>query len=92
MLLIRRTGLSRYSPRISQHPPELQLYLTASKERFVICVVAHARNPSTGGYHEVEMILSHTVSGKPNWDTGDLVSEKKNKNKEGSPQKEITLA
>lgn len=80
MLLIRRTGLSQYSPKISQHLPGLQLYLTASKERFETCVVTHARNPSTGGDDKVEVILSHTVNGKPNWDTRDLVSENRNKN------------
>lgn len=31
--------------------------------------------------HEFEVILSHTVSGKPNWGTGDLVSGNKNKTK-----------
>lgn len=42
--------------------------------------------------HEFEVMLSHTVSGKPNWETGDLVSGNKKQNKEGSPLKEITLA
>lgn len=31
--------------------------------------------------HEFEVILSHTVSEKPNWETGDLVSGNKNKTK-----------
>lgn len=62
MLLIRRTGLSQYSPKISQHLPGLQLYLMPLKKGLKR-VVAHARNPSTGGDDEVEVILSHTVSG-----------------------------